>query len=247
MAQNINPAYRIHKLLSNLSFRDNKLVIDAWSEIFQITHESQSLRAAIVSERLLDVHLESILVINQMKDKFSESLYAAQISRIQEALNPMLLPSTWNNVKQYLTQENLLAIAFCSEILPNEETLINESDLEEILKNVDELEALLNSDTLPLSLQTLIRRHIKKIRDALAIYPITGVKELKSVTHEAIGDLIEVAEELKKEAAGNNSEVIEKLKSTWQKINSVVETVENTDKLIEYGEKTWQIVKGFLT
>jgi hypothetical protein len=243
MAQKVNSAYRINKVLNPQAYKDSKPVIDAWAETFEIKESTPSVRCAIVSKKLSALYDEVQIISEQLKSTdYSEQLYLPHISRIQDAISPMLFNTTWNAVKSYLPADTMYAISFWSETLPNEELTISEEDLNEISEKVDELEGMLETSTLSPRLQSLIRQHINNIREALNEYEIRGFKSLKSTLHEAYGDLAELSEEIKNETNEDNVKVLMKVKTTWEKIQDVVSSAETIDKLYSIGHKGVELI-----
>ncbi len=246
MERKINSAYRIHKLLSGLFFKDNKQVLEAWGETFRISHPNHATKALVVSECLNAIRLESLILQEQTAGLVRQEIIESHVGKIHEAISPMLLPSTWSAVKQYLTADTLLMLDLCSDMLPNEETQVSQEDLDNILIQVEELEASLVASTLPYRLKSIIQHHIKRIKIAIAVYPVSGVKALKSALHEALGDVVSVGDELDVELSGANAETVKKFKSVWQKVSSTVQSAETVITLIGYGSKGWDKISGFL-
>jgi hypothetical protein len=180
MSNNTNSASRLVALLKSIpSYPDNTQTLEVWANLFDIKETNPHRRIFLVGERLSAMHREIELVQVQMrKANFSESLYATAVSNLENALSVMCLPNTWNHARQYLTAETFVALSFCGEILPDEESSIEPSELTSIAAQVQELEDSLASSKLPPRLIALIEHHIALIRRALADYPIAGAMAL---------------------------------------------------------------------
>lgn len=152
----------------------------------------------------------------------------------------MLLPHTWNNVRQYLTPQNLLALEFCSEILPDEEFLISSEELEEILDLVAALREAAQSENIPPGLQALLLHHVELIERAIAAYPITGVKALREAAQTGLGELVESKDAV---AEYSNSEEVSKLAKAWKKVGEVADCALKVDKLAQVGHKAWNLIE----
>jgi hypothetical protein len=174
---------------------------------------------------------------------FSEELYAPATSQLEAAFSTMNLYNPWPHARQYLTAETTVAMAFCGEIIDNEEDLIGTEELTEIANKVRELEQSLVDSTLPPRLKSLIQHHIDLIRRALAEYPIAGARALRQAARTALGEIVEVREEI---SAHPNSQEIANLGAVWKRVNAAADLALKADKLAQLGQKAWHLVEGFL-
>lgn len=245
MAKNINSASRLHSILTQVTGSSpNATALVTWSSVFQINEGGDVKKAMLVSERLRWLHQELDILRSQMLNaNISEKLYIAAFNNIEHSISPLLLPTTWNNGVQYLKPENLLALEFCSEILPDEENLIDAETLEEIRAMVQELEVMLETSVLPESLISLIRHHIKLIYCALDQYPIIGATALREAARTALGELVEAREIIKE---NSQAEEVSKLGSLWGKVNNAADIALKADKLSQLASKTWGVLENIL-
>lgn len=245
MPKNINSASRLVALLKGIpSHPDNTQTLEVWAKLFQVIEQNPNRKSGAVAERLSAMYRELEVVREQMqKANYSEKLYAPAISKIEHALSAMLLPSTWNQARQYLTAETFVALEFCSEILPDEEAQIAAEDLTEISKRVEELASSLSDSQLPLRLRGLIEHHVSLIRRALAEYPISGAKALREAARTALGELVEVKDAVK---SNRDAPEISKLGAVWKKVNEVADVALKAEKLAHLGQKAWEMLGGFL-
>ncbi|UCV19451.1 hypothetical protein [Ferribacterium limneticum] len=230
-------------LLKNIpGHPDNIQTLEVWAALFGINEPNKNKKSAAVAELLAAMYRELELIREQMqKANFSESLYSSSVTRIEDALSTMLLPATWNQVRQYLTPETFVALSFCGEILPDEETQIEPAELTEIHALIDELQVSLSDSQLPPRLNKLVEHHIDLIRRALAEYPISGAKTLREAARTALGELIE-----EKEIVATNREApeINKLGSVWKKVNEAADTALKAEKLSQLGQKAWAMLEN---
>ena len=155
-----------------------------------------SRRAVEVGELVHAMHRELDLAAAGLADAaFSKGLYESAFSRIENAISPMLFSTTWNQVKQYLTADVLTALAFCSEILPDEESQISTEELTSIRQKVEDLSTALADAETPPRLRQLIRHHVELIERALSEYAVVGAKALREAGRTALGEMIEVKDE----------------------------------------------------
>jgi len=127
MPANINSASRLYSIFSQLTgHADSVQVLAGWVQTFSITESTPKKQAVEVARRLDALTRELELVrLGMSKANYSINLYESAIASFEEATSPMMLPHTWNNVRQYINPQNLTVLQFCSEILPNEENLIS--------------------------------------------------------------------------------------------------------------------------
>lgn len=245
MPKNINSASRLVTLINSIpGHPDNTQTLEVWAKLFNISEQNPNKKAAVVSQRLSAMYRELELIREQMRNaNYSESLYAGPISKVENALSTMLLPTTWNQVRQYLTSETLVALSFCSEILPDEETQIDSEEMSEIRAQVDDLRASLENSQLPVRLRALIEHHIELILTALAEYPITGAKALREAARTALGEIVEV-----KDAVAERREApeISKLGGLWKKVNQAADAALKAEKLAQLGQKAWAMLENLL-
>ena len=242
MPKNNNSASRLHGLFSQLhSHTDQKQVLTCWVQAFGISDSTPKRQAIEVAKRLESVNRELDLVRNVMgQATYSPSLYENAISAFEEAASPMLLSQPWNNVRQYLTPQNLLSLEFCSEILPDEESVISSEELTEILALVSEIRNAAQSDSIPASLRALLLHHVELIERAVAAYPITGIKALREAAQTGLGELVESKDVVTEH---RNTAEVSKLAKAWKKVGEVADGALKVDKLVQVGHKAWNVIE----
>lgn len=245
MPMHINAASRLHTILEAASrHHDNEATLKVWSEIFGIDEQSQVRQSMLITERLGWMHKEWEILNGQLRvSTLSEYLYASALARVENALSPMILSTTWNNGRQYLTPETLLSIAFCSEFLADEESQISMDDMEAIKAQVNELTKMLGVCELPERLRAVIAHHIVLIETALTEYPIAGAKALREVARTALGELI-----AERDAVQDYKDAPEmaKLGAVWRKVNTVADVALKVDQLAQVGQKAWAFLEHLL-
>ena len=199
MTNNINSIYRIHALLTKIPpVTQNTQVLEVWVQLFELTESNPNKKAATVAEQLGWLLREVELAKSELKNTgHSANLYESALIHLEQAFSPMLLSNSWNSVQQYLDAQTLQTLAIYSQVVPNEEELIKQDDLNELYARIAELEEFLKTSELPSRLQTLIERHINLIRQALAEYPIAGAKALIEARRSAVGELLELKGQFK--------------------------------------------------
>ena len=245
MAKNLNSATRLLRILEKASeYQDNTQTLEAWAKLLGVSVDNPNRRAVEVGELVHAMHRELDLAAAGLKGaNFSKSLYESAFSRIEHAISPMLLPATWNQVKQYLTPDVLTALAFCTEILPDEENQISTEELASIQEKVEELRVTLAEAETPPRLRQLIQHHIELIDRALSEYSVVGAKALREAGRTALGEMIEVKEEL---APVKTSPAVSKLESAWAIVNKAADIALKGEKIAQLGQKAWEALSGML-
>jgi len=243
MAKKLNSASRLSSVFEQAnSIVDNIQTLDAWAKLLNIDEVNPNKRVILVGEQIHAMYSELELIVHGMEAaNITKSIYENDIERVRHALSPMLLPSTWNNVKQYLAADVLKSFAYCSEILPDEESQISSEDIQEIKQRVGELKTCLDDNSLPPRLRNLIEHHIALIERALLEYPIAGAKVFREAGRTALGELIEAKDEI---APARDTEAVSRLNEIWNKVNKAVDTAIKTEKIAQIGQKAWEAISN---
>ncbi|EKT4488261.1 MULTISPECIES: hypothetical protein [Shewanella] len=250
MAKNINSAYRIKSILDKVKGKADKTPAhEVWSEVFGLNESDQHKRNFAISRCLADLHDEVEVIRGEMlKAGYTSSLYEPSLNKCNATFAVQLIPGHWAQSKQQITPEVLTVLGFCSEILPNEEELIDQSSLDELRKMAVELREALRGSTLPPYTQNIIEKHLSKIEEAISSYKAVGAKALEEVVQSAYGEVI-LNEGVFKEAKG--SEELNKLSSIWQKTKNLLDGVVSANKRIagvqgmaEKGQSLLEFIQG---
>lgn len=241
MEKKINGATRLRSILEKAAASSEKgSVLDGWARVLSVGELPPVGRAIAVTNLLHALFGEIQVVEKQLSDTgFSKELYQNAFGRVQSAISPMLLPTPWTNVKQYLSPEVLLAVAFCGEILPGEELLISDEEFKNIQAKLAELKESLVEPDIPPRLAALVRHHIDLINAALSEYGILGAKVLREAGRTALGEIIEVRDEI---APAKGTQVVDKLAVVWQTLNSIVDVALKAEKVGALGQKVWDVI-----
>jgi hypothetical protein len=241
-----NSALRLHAFISALPHHaDNTQVLSAWAKALAVETTDGNRQARLVTEQLSLLANEIDFVRHGMTQAdFSQHLYASALSAMEAALSPMQLPGTWNSVRQYFKPEHLLALQFCSEILPDEEDEISQEDLSTIQALVAELEELANrSSDIPIRLRQLLLNQTANIRGALAGYRIAGAKALRDAVRSSYGELVEAKDVI---TAHKDSPEVSKLAEVWRKVNTVADTALKVDGFAQLGHRVWLFIESVI-
>ncbi len=250
MAKNINSAYRIKEILDSVKTKpDNIPAHEVWSETFGLIETDQHKKNFSISRCLADLHDEVEHVRGEMlKAGYTSNLYEPTLNKCNSIFAVQLIPGQWAQPKQQITPEISTVLGFCSEILPDEEELVDPASLEELSKMAADLRELLIESTLPPYTKNIIEKHLSKIEEAISSYRVVGAKALEEVMQSAYGEVIS-NEEIFKEAKG--SKELSKLSNIWQKTKSVLDGVVSVNKrlggvqgMAEKGQSLIEFIQG---
>ena len=229
MPKNINSAYRIREILNAAKGKQDKTPVhEVWADIFQIEEKDQHKKNFAISRCLADLHDEVELVRSEMiKLGFSDNLYASSLNKCNSVFAVQTVMGQWQSPKQQITPEVPIVLGFCSEILPNEEDLVDKENLDELKRMASDLRECLNTSELPTYTKSIIEKHLGKIEEAITKYKAVGAKALEEVMQSAYGEVV-ANETVFEEARG--SEELGKLSAMWQKTKSVLDGVVSINK-----------------
>ena len=232
MIDESNPAGRLHKILSQAKAHpDNQKVKVVWSKALGVEEDDIVVTKSVIELYSLSQEIQSLI---KMNENLNHELYLSSFHRIDRAFFPLNLGTTWQGAKQHLTEEALTRLQFCAQELSgfySEESLSKE-DLDDIIKKTDELYDSLYNSTLPSVLRLTLLEEVQRIRNAISLYQIKGAKGLKEALQGAIGAVVANQEGLKK-AKNENDEVIKKLGTLLDKMDSFASKALKIHKIIK--------------
>lgn len=231
MPKNINSAYRIKNAINSVRNNNESIkTINVWSDYFNITEEDSQKRSFMVSRCLTEMHEEIEIVRDEMSRlDFSHELYDNALNRSNSIFSVQSINTEWREIKSQISNDILISLGFCSEILPHEENEVSDIELNELVELLSELKLKLTKSTLPMRLQRIIEAHINKINDALSLYKIKGVTPLDEAIKLAFGEVIKSKELIEE---NKNSEEVKTLYTIWRKSISALDAVVTADSKI---------------
>lgn len=252
MSNHINSAFRVLDILEKAQKKGGKeKVFEVWASIFEIEGSDQNKKNFEISECLNQLHGEIEIVRRQMSNTdFESKLYEPWLNKINTILAVHALMTEWQGMKNTISGEVLMCLGFCKQILPDEESLIEKKDVEELQEILASLEAALADSTLPEFTQNLIRNHVKSIRAALRSYNIVGAKALQAAMNSAVGEVVanDVAFSKAKESkeVTKVGELLLKLHGLTEKIVKSEKVVSAGVKLEQHGAKALEIIEKLI-
>lgn len=238
MENKTNSAIRLNKIIQKAYKNDNKIIADVWKNIFDINESNKHFTEMAVIDCLNNLNDEFELFKVKMKETdFSENLYKNEITQLQNNLIvPTGINGDWQPRKQQITDVQFKILDFCSEILPNDEISINNEEIEELKKLLDELEDFIENNSLPADLNNIIKKHISKIKTALYSYNIKGTNVFDEVLDLARGEIMKNHNLF----TDKSNEVFKnKLSIIWSKVQNIYTKGKNIEQIyIDYNNVT---------
>ncbi len=206
------------------------MIVEVWRSIFNIDEPNKHSTEMAVIECLNNLNDEFELFKQKMSEtSFSENLYKNEITQLQNLLiAPTGINGDWKSRQQNITNVQFKVLDFCSEILPTDEIPINDEEIEELKRLLDELEDFIENNSLPMDLNNIIKKHIAKIKTALYSYNIKGASVFDEVLDSARGEIIKNHNLFTDKS---NEEVKSKLAKVWSKVQTVYKTAKNAEQV----------------
>jgi hypothetical protein len=226
MNDKTNSAIRLNKIVHSAYNNESKMIVDVWRSIFNIDEPNKHSTEMAVIECLNNLNDEFELFKQKMDEtSFSENLYKNEITQLQHLLIvPTGINGDWKSRQQNITNVQFKILDFCSEILATDEIPINDEEIEELKKLLNELENFIENNSLPKDLNTIIKKHISKIKTALYLYNIKGASVFDEVLQSAYGEVIKNPEFFTNKS---NKETKNMLFKVWSKIQKVHKTTKS--------------------
>jgi hypothetical protein len=235
MPQKNNSASRIRALFQGIhKFKDNERTLVVWARILAVPQMPSDARTAIeIAKRLGWVQRELELVRVQMRNLavLREELYKPGLDNIESALTPLELVGTWATIRAQLNPQTMHMLELCIDICPAQPS-VKESALEEIRKLLVELESSLETSDLPEDLQSLLRKHIRIIREALDEFRIAGVSAFTDGLNQAMAEVWAAETDLQKNA---QSPAVSVYIRTWKTLGNMVKMAAVGEKVVAIG------------
>ncbi|VAV85283.1 hypothetical protein MNBD_DELTA01-1199 [hydrothermal vent metagenome] len=186
-----NPAGRLHHILSNaLSQPDNLTLEEVWFKVFEIENGPLSEIFPYIHKTNNTLN-ELKATLNKVDDK-NYALFTKHLHRVDQFINTNNFSTIWGSIRSKLTEATLDSLAFCSAELskmPDCESCIEEQELADLLKEVDELICTIVSASLNESLKLLLIKQLNQIRQAILEYKIVGIDSLSNAYASNLGTI----------------------------------------------------------
>jgi hypothetical protein len=238
MDEYTNSATRLLALIGKLQTGANSLPIAlAWAQVLGLDVEQTKEDPHELYAKLGLLRHELELVQKQMEsERFSEGLYKPYLGNIRKVISVSNVESQWGNFKTLLNGETILALRYCSEILPRD-TAIPMSELEGLLQQVVELKQEIENSSFNQEIKEFLLRLLTIIETGIRDYPVSGGGAFTNAFHEVVRA---ASNDGPSEMTADNSgyiKVMQVIKKCWSLSKEVV----HGDRLLTiFGDKLEQ-------
>lgn len=246
MPEKRNSASRLAAALNEaLKQPDNIITADVWLRAFKRkATPNEHSKYFFVTNRLQLLFSELSFIRDHLQaNGFTLTTYEPAFQKIEHAISPSVLNVGWSAIKQNLTPEVTLALNFCKDMMPDEESEIPEEEIQSLVEELESLDSLIENAEIPQHLKIVISRYVASIWDALDEYKISGAKALKSANSRAVGELIEVQEEIRQ---STETPVVKKFGQLFKKVNDVADAAIKVDSLLQLGHRVVDALQKLL-
>lgn len=229
MPKNVNSAYRVYSILEVAARQNiNVSALEAWASTFSVPGTSSPRRNVFIAQLLGLLHDQIEDAHRKMvTSPYSPSLYQSAFSSIGQVIKIEGLSQYWRDFAPYLNSTTMQALVFCSEVLPNEEALIDEQGLAYLAKELQDLKIRLGKSDLPDDVKAFILLQVQIIENALLEYIISGRKVF---TEALVRAAAEAAEDPDLATRSTSTDEFATLKKVW---NFIKETNANVDPVLK--------------
>lgn len=246
-----NPAKRLFRLIEQVAKKPDQIsTAHAWAEVLGLDAQSTANDPHQVQAKLKSIREEVDLVGKLMAEtSFSPMLYAPYLDKVRKTISVSNIDAGWANYKHpNLQADTLLALQYCSEILPSEPDISME-ELQSVLDKVNKLRSEIETLALSRSVRDFLLRQLDIIENGIHDYPIKGGSAIKNAFKEGFADLASNADSLEKEAdKAEASRVVQ----VWGAFRTAGKVFVETDRfasayisLIEKGQNASQALIGW--
>lgn len=221
----------MHSMLIRAAARtEDVMTIDVWSSVFGLEEESKFSISHRVASRLNLLYEELQLLVEQLRRSGApERLWVGHLNSVLGAISVHQLSSPWGSGKSFLKPETLVALEFCSQLLPNDEDDIDEEELLQLSGEVNSLLKLLEASTLPESLRHVIVRNLNDIRLAIEHYRLIGAKAFKPPLDSSMADVYRAKDQIRENA---QTPEISSFRAILETLDRLASAVGNYEKVV---------------
>ena len=185
-----NAAYRLDNILKNVrKSNDKDKLFDIWARVLNVKNSDRS----VVYKRLGYVATLPEEISKQISqfENINVELYLSWKTHISKLLNFNNLDTTWGGIKNWIPNESMTALSFCSEkiseIITNEE--IEDEEIQDLAKEAEELIDEVESSDLTIEIKSFILERLKGVISALTGCNVYGPNNFKTEFESAIGSI----------------------------------------------------------
>ncbi|KAF0221139.1 MAG: hypothetical protein FD174_637 [Geobacteraceae bacterium] len=196
-----NPAGRLHAILTQaLNSPGSTSTLQMWSQVFDIPLQEKTelfLRISAMHQLVDDVKSR----ISSLDDVNVE-LHLSRFPQIEVVVKATNYDVPWDSYKPHLSDGVMLNLAYCAETLSRyDETPIEENDLLDLKKDIDELFEKILKAPLDGQLKTVILDLLESIRRSISEYKIRGADGMRKTLAYCMGMIVQNTQLFEKEAS----------------------------------------------
>jgi len=249
-----NPAKRILNIANQAVGMPDKLSIgEVWGRVLGVDEKALNEEFHLLYQKLGMVRSELDLLQELMKEThLSSELYEPYIIRIKSIVTVKNLEAAWGNFKNKLQSDTILALKYCSDILPSEPN-IDQNELEKILSIINDIRLELESSSLSIGMYKFLISQLSIMENAIQSYPISGGTVFKKAFSDGFADLVAHADDISK-ATDVELKTSTKVFGVWSSLKVAGEEFVKADRianafigLISKGHAIAGAVLGLLT
>ncbi|MCU0757915.1 MAG: hypothetical protein MUF07_01785 [Steroidobacteraceae bacterium] len=165
------------------------------------------------------------------------------VDQARTLTSPLNLGVLWRSLKgNYLRPQDLTHWQWAGAMVAPEQAPLEQADLDDLVRAIDELEAAANSPGVPLELQAFFLRNALELRPAVSRYRVLGARALADEIDRWLGEIsrhgarLATAAERAPEASQT---VVEKAQAAFDKFASVCGKAED---IYKWGERAYLFV-----
>ncbi|MFJ7888419.1 hypothetical protein ACIQYL_10045 [Lysinibacillus xylanilyticus] len=224
-----NPAYKLHAILNDAYSRcsgvsgGNIKFKTTWSKVFEIDEQDTSALLNSINTLLnLVIKTKEFIQNNAI---LNDELNNKFIRNIEHSLSELNFEGNMISFKNYINSETLTALNYIAKhmdlIYKFENQNVNEEDVKNLIKEIDELIESITQSSLQEEVKLLLFKNLNTIRESLFTYNINGAEGIKTALEQTIGSLFINNKSI---VQVSNDENVKGLFNIIDKLNSILST-----------------------
>jgi hypothetical protein len=244
MAQerHINAAYRLLTLLQEATKQAPSVIqLQVWSNTFELQNLSGRPQKQAVMRGIDLMYQQLDYVIEQLRKRnLPENTYSQLQATFERNVQFELINHPWQDFRARIEAEALYPLVIFSNMLPDEEKLVEPTDFLAIHEELEKLEKTLSDKDISSEVRSFVMQQIATIRKAMWEYRFRGT----SVFRQALVETAQQFAESQITGEHKNDPHVQKVGYIWQKLTKVMDTTVKTQAALEAGHKIYQLAES---